>query len=409
MGFKPQTVVFGNSGIGFTSSALVLDDSTSAKAPGNGSPGLDPPRAEIDADVLAWRGILAREMAFYLSANVPFVGGRAIRGYFEQSTDSGTMVVVETKVPETPAADGFPDRPGFSVRIECLDPTARGLAGMVPTLISASVEVPDGPADLPIDNGTVSLLRGKGLRLTASLMRDPVSAPGEFRVAVAATAQGDEGLISVRSNSDLDPAKFFNVAAAVSTALIADGKANAQSKLSPLQRQEPRSRASSRTIPARPPRRRNRERRTRTADRRQDPDAARLHSPGAGRAAWSRRALRQHEARHADADPRARACRQVDPAASGAAMFDLDFDHAELEVEDPGAWDVTGMERLFDVLASRSGRGSGWVEVDLQFKMNLGPIEVTDLTLRASFDNGPSPVLSLRGMGARLHVRGARG
>lgn len=30
---------------------------------------------------------------------------------------------------------------------------------------------------------------------------------------------------------------------------------------------------------------------------------------------------------------------------------DLDFDHAEAEVENPGAWDVNG-------LGSRSGRGS---------------------------------------------------
>lgn len=408
LGFKPQTVVFGDSGIGFTCPALVLDDSTSAKAPGNGAPGLDPPRAEIDADVLAWRGIIAREITFYLPANVPFVGGRAIRGYFEQSTDSGTMVVVETKVPETPAADGFPARPGFSVRIECLDPTARGLAGMVPTLISASVEVPDGPADLPIDNGTVSLLRGKGLRLTASLMRDPVSAPGEFRVAVAATAQGDEGLISVRSNSDLDPAKFFNVAAAVSTALIADGKANAQSKLSAFA-------AAGAALSA------LFENETSFVLH-----AVEIESAGHGLPIGGRILMRLDYTVQArvvqlgfgglsvsmkrDMPMRIRVrglVASVDPAASGAAMFDLDFDHAELEVEDPGAWDVTGMERLFDVLASRSGRGSGWVEVDLRFKMNLGPIEVTDLTLRASFDNGPSPVLSLRGMGARLHVPGA--
>lgn len=407
LGFEPQTVVFGDTGIGFTCPALVLDDSESAKGPGQGAPGLDPPLAEIDADTLTWRGIFAREVVFYLPASVPFVGGRPIRGYFEQSAEGGPKVVIETKIPETPATGGFPARPGFSVRIECLDPTARGLAGLVPTLIAATVEVPDGPAEMPIDNGTVSFLRGKDLKLTATLMRDPVSAPGEFRIAVAVTAQGGEGLISVHSDNGLSPAKFFNVAAAVSTALIADSKASAQSKLSAFA-------AAGAALSA-----------LFEDDTSFVLHAVEVESAGHGLPVGGKVSMRLDYTVQArvvqlglgglsvsmkrDMPMRIRVrglVASVDPASSGAAMIDLDFDRAELEVENPGAWDVTGLDRLFDVLASRSGRGSGWVEVDLRFKMNLGPIEVTDLTLRASFNGGPSPIVSLRGMGARLQVPG---
>ena len=65
-------------------------------------------------------------------------------------------------------------------------------------------------------------------------------------------------------------------------------------------------------------------------------------------------------------------------------MIGLDFDRAAMEIENPGAWNVGGLESLFDVLGSRSGRGSSWIEVDLGFKLNLGPIKVSGATIRAT-------------------------
>src|SRR5262249_30757702 len=78
----------------------------------------------------------------------------------------------------------------------------------------------------------------------------------------------------------------------------------------------------------------------------------------------------------------------LDPSQSGLAMIGLDFDESEMEIEDPGAWNVQGLEQLFDVLRSRSGRGSAWVEIDLRFKLNLGPVRVSAATIRATLNNG---------------------
>ncbi len=50
----------------------------------------------------------------------------------------------------------------------------------------------------------------------------------------------------------------------------------------------------------------------------------------------------------------------------GVSDFKLDYDGAELKVESPGAWQLEGLGRLkdlFDVIGSRTGRGSMWIEV----------------------------------------------
>src|SRR4029078_13102076 len=53
----------------------------------------------------------------------------------------------------------------------------------------------------------------------------------------------------------------------------------------------------------------------------------------------------------------------LDFTKSGLAMFGLDFEKSTMEIESPGAWNVSGLDSLFDVLGSRSGRGSSWIEV----------------------------------------------
>ena len=47
---------------------------------------------------------------------------------------------------------------------------------------------------------------------------------------------------------------------------------------------------------------------------------------------------------------------------------------------------MQGPGSLFDVLGTRSGRGSMWVEVDLRFKLDLGPVKVSGATIRATLD-----------------------
>ncbi len=137
LGLQPSTVVFGSSNIGFDCPVVVIDDSEDAKAPGDGAPALDPPLATIVADTPAWRGIVARDFDFYLPADVPLFGGRAIKAFFAISSGSGgTELVIESAVPPR---DEAPTRPGYSIRIECMDPMANGLSALLPTLISATM------------------------------------------------------------------------------------------------------------------------------------------------------------------------------------------------------------------------------------------------------------------------------
>lgn len=413
--FDQPAITFGSSGIGFVCPAFVLDDSDTLHAPGAGAPGLVPPKPSIDADTDSWRGFVARQLDFYLPPGVPIFGGQPIKGYFAlPAGDGGPQLIVETKVPAQEPAGGEPGRPGYSIRIECLDPTATGLGGLVPTLITASMDIPlDGTAvDLP-GSGPINFAAGKPLRLTATLARDPVNAPGEFRASIALSGQGSEGLVSVAAAGQMAP-HIFNIAAMTATALVADGAAAPEpgaddtglllAKLALAGEAmsgmfEPQSKFVL--------------------------NAVEIESTGHGLPVGGKITLTldysvQASVKHlgisgdfgvgmSSANPmriRVRKARMsVDPHKSGLAMIGLDFDHAELEVENPGAWDVTGLKDLFDVIGSRSGRGSTWVEVDLRFKLNLGPVRVSGVTLRATMI-GHTPEVSISGMQVALDVPG---
>ena len=226
LGLEPRTVMFGTSRIGFDIPSVIIDDSDEAKGPGDGAPALDPPLPAIAADTPAWRGILVRQLDFYLPSDIPLFGGQPIKGYFAIPTGHGGVeLVVETKVGARPAAGDQPARLGYSIRIECIDPTATGLSGLVPTLISATMELPlDGAmADFADGGGNrgITFAAGKPVRATATFARDPVNAADKFKIAIGVAAQGPEGLVSVTSNAMGGP-KIFNTAAALATALIAD-------------------------------------------------------------------------------------------------------------------------------------------------------------------------------------------
>jgi hypothetical protein len=420
LGLEPSAVVFGSSNIGFDCPSLIIDDSETAAGPGAGAPALDPPKASIDADTPSWRGILARELDFYLPANVPLFGGQPIKGYLAiPRGQGGVELVVETNVPPRES----PSRPGFGIRIECLDPTANGLSGLVPTLISASMELPlDGSkAGFPKEGGgteEITFGAGKPVRATATLSRDPVNAPGDFKVAVGAAAQGQDGLLAVKTDETGNPlgAKIFNTAAALATALIADKDVARDAKV---------------------------------GDTQGVVLAAVLAVGGAlsalftGRSEFVLHGVEIESSGHGAPvggalvftldysvavivtgvdvgvlsvamNPnqpmriRVRQARMsVDLAKSGLDMIGLDFDRASLEIENPGAWNVGGLESLFDVLRSRSGRGSSWIEVDLGFKLNLGPVKVSGATIRATLQPSGTIEAAIRGLEAGIEVPGA--
>jgi len=418
LGLEPSTVVFGASGIGFDCPSIILDDSEEAKGPGHGAPGLDPLLAAITADEPAWRGLLARELDFYLPANVPMFGGRPIKGYFAMpSRQGGVELVVETQVPASPATPTSPRRLGYSLRIECIDPTARGLSGLLPTLIRGTMELPlDGvEGDFPGGRDGVQFAAGKPVLLTATFARDPVNAPSVLGISLGISSQGPNGVISVTSDS-MGGAKIFNTAAALATALIADKNVDHKADVGGM----PGVMLSALLAAG-----------AGLSSLFTDDSSFVLHGAeieSFGRSApvggpvvvtldysvAARITKIGVEALSVEMKPdqpmlmRLRKVRMsVDPSKGGLDMIGLDFGYAEMEIENPGAWTLEGLKPLFDVLRSRSGRGSAWMEVDLGFKLNLGPIKVSEATIRAIYDNNSGLSASIRGLKAAVTIPAA--
>ncbi|WP_341729053.1 hypothetical protein [Brooklawnia sp.] len=421
LGLEPPTVVFGSSKIGFDLPVLVIDDSVEAVAPGMGAPALDPPLGTIAADEPSWRGLLARQLDFYLPAEVPFFGGQPIKGYLAIPTaGGGANLVMETKVPARLASGGRGARPAYSVRIECLDPTASGLSGLLPTCITATMDLPldgarTGFSETGGTNREITFAAGKPVRVTATLARDPVNAPGEFRISVGVAAHGQAGILSVTSTR-MDGAKIFNTAAALATALIADkdvaraaqvgdgtgvvlsSLVAAGAALSSLLTDDSgfvlhgvEFESTGHGLPVGGP----------LTLKLDYSVAVRITKVDIGVLAVSMR--RDQPMRIRVRDVRM----SINSGQSGLRMIGLDFDRAQLEVENPGAWDVAGLESLFDVLGSRSGRGSTFIEVDLRFKLNLGPIRVSGATIRATLNDNGTVDATIRGLEAGLTVPGA--
>lgn len=214
-GFDQEYVAFGDSHIGFHLDDFVIDHSATKAADGHGPPG-------FAADQPAWTGMLARKLDFYLPGSVPFIGGEPISGYFALPDGPGSpQLVIETKLPERQAAPGVNWRPALDVRIECMDPTATGLSGLVPTLIKIDAVLSADNLSASVDGKPISFLAGKPLGFTATFSRDPINSPGEMKVALAMSGRGDDGLISVRSGAG-EAAHWFNVGALGATSLLAD-------------------------------------------------------------------------------------------------------------------------------------------------------------------------------------------
>ena len=415
LALQPSTVVFGDSQVGFELESLTLDDSETATAhfldePDTGQgpaiPSDDPARQPH------WRGLLARGLSFVLPKDLPLFGGQEIRGYLAIGRGTGGVeLVLDSHVQ---ARDIEPKRPAYDVRIECRDQSATGLSGLVPTLISATME-------LPLDNAAgrfdtehegsqqVTFGAGKPVRATATLSRDPLISPDALRVVVGVSSQGADGLLAVRSQAPGDlGAKIFNLAAALAGTLIADQDIGRSAKvgdtagvlltgllavgaaLSSMFEDDSsfvlhgvQVESSGRGAPVG-------DEVVLTLDYsvavRVVKIAAGPLSVGMSPEAPMR--IRVRQARLA-----------LDPHATRLGMVKLDFDRSTLEVEDPGHWDVNGLSQLFDVLRSRSGRGSMWFEVDLGFKVDLGPITVSGATVRITMNDHGVPEAASAGSG----------
>ncbi len=87
------------------------------------------------------------------------------------------------------------------------------------------------------------------------------------------------------------------------------------------------------------------------------------------------------------------------------------FEDAQFEVADPGRWSITGaLGKLLGITAIRVGAGSIWVEVDLEFALDLGVVKISRTTIRLEIDTDtPTPSISvgIRGITASINVPAA--
>jgi hypothetical protein len=407
----PPTVLVGGTGFGLElpidaagqRQSIVIDDSDRAKPPGVTSLGGQVVQTPADHDT--WRGIAMRQLRFYLPQAVPLFGRHAVDAYFELGFDPpGTDFAVHTKVPATPS------RPGIEVRIECRDPTARGLGGFAPTLVEVALELPLDGHELPVPNvGGLNLMAGKPVIARARFSRLP-PAP-ETTLVIGVESQGDEGIVSVHAPEGGVASRALIAAAALVTAIMADNPpAGSDASGVALHLLLVAALGASALLQNKG---------------KVVVHGAEVQSRGAGVPLGEQLKLVIDYSVDVvvvpldigvlsvaldDTQPmRVRYCGvglTVNLNASGTEMLTFDFSRADMEIEDPGLWRVHGPASLFDVLGTRSGRGSQWIEVDLRFKLNLGPVQVSGTTLRASLMPGDRLDVSLRGLDISLDVPG---
>jgi hypothetical protein len=391
----PGQILFGDSGFGVDLSGgdgtgIFLDDSIT-QAP--------PAAAGSAPSVPGWTGVAIRGCRLFVPRNVPLIGGTAIPFDLDFGTPGGAEGVSTVTIP----AAG--PRPEIVVRLEWHNPSATSLIDLIPTLIEATATIPvsDRQVSTPSD-GPVVLAGGAPLTIRVRCARRLDAAPGvEFSVSV--DALGPDGLIKVSGASTAG--KIFVTAAALATAVVADARLD----------HRPAS---------------------------GDASGVWLHGlllAAAGGSVFfdptgqvvvegivlsgdtsSGTVIRLHVDYLVDAkvttfgldgvlsigmnDKRPLRIRYRNVVVEGNLSAGIDdvyltFDESTLEVVDPGLWTVTSPGSLLDVIGTRSGRGSQWFEVDLQFKLDLGPITVSNATVRLSL---PGPTLEFRGLAVQINA-----
>lgn len=406
LALNPPAVLLGSSGFGLElADGIWIDESTTAAPPGqtiiDGHPAVPPP----PSDDVTWRGLAARKSRFFLPRGVPLFGGHAVDAYVEVgSAPSGIDLAISThwKPPDD-------DSLGFDVLIECRDPAAAGLQDFLPTLVEATMTVPvdKGRSDV---GGGFNMVAGKPVIARLRFARS--STDPETHMTLALESQGPDGIMSVKAPEGGTGARVAIGAGALATAIVADHPpAGADASgiglhallvlavgISAFLKNKGGLTVHSATI------------------------ASQGHGIPVGGVVkltldYSVDVLVDtfgvgalHVAMNPDQPMRVRNRNvglTIDPSQSGLDVIQLDFSRADMEIEDPGGWIVNSPGSLFDILGTRSGRGSQWLEVDLRFKLNLGPVKVSGATIRATLDDDGNFSASLRGLDASLDVPGA--
>ncbi|MFG2668387.1 hypothetical protein ACGFY6_29645 [Streptomyces sp. NPDC048387] len=403
VGTAPTAFLLGGQGFGLhLPGGLTVDSSTVlAPPPVTAGTGGSPPSATPE-----WQGIAIRGAELFLPETTPLVGAGPIPVELDLGMPAGLYGRTEAHIP----ADG--SRPAFDATIVWDDPGATSLASALPAMIeirtSWSLDKAPGPAAV----GTIELLGGRPLRVTGRFTRR--SGTSDFDFGLVVEAGGDQGLLSVRGQNTAG--KVVVTAAALATAFMADAD-------HPTPQQ--------------------------TA---YDGFGATLHMllvAAAGLSAFLDDGTVTVHAVEVDSgfspagtklslrvdysvdvlvrtislgfmsigmNPkvpmrlRYRNVRLlVDFAQTGLERFHLAYGEADVDVEDPGGWQVESpgtLKDLFDVLGSRSGHGSQWFEIDLRFALDLGPVKVSGATVRVTLKESGALHPELRGLDAALKIPG---
>ncbi|TQM37013.1 hypothetical protein [Pseudonocardia cypriaca] len=375
-------VLFGDTGFGLgLPNGLVLDDSATAPT-----------------GAAAWRGAVLRGAELYVPRGIPLVGGTVATFDVALQRAGGIDAVVTVPV----------DR--GQVELEWHDPAATGLADLLPTVVQVTVNLPVRGRTVDGGQGSFTLGGADPLRLRGRFARDLRASPPVMSFDLA--VDGGE-LVTVSASTA--PGKVVVTAAALATALVAESRLQPEP---PPSGDETGPWLSALLTAA-----------TAATTFFDDTgtvviEAVRLHGTTS-----STESVLQLEVdyvvdvtvRPVEAGPfaiwmdgsqpmriRYRGVRvEADPRKPGISGLAVSFAQAGMDLEDPGGWRVRSPGSVLDVIGTRSGRGSVWFDVDLRFTLDLGPVTVSDATVRITVENpGPPPqlTLELRGLGVRLEA-----
>ena len=85
----------------------------------------------------------------------------------------------------------------------------------------------------------------------------------------------------------------------------------------------------------------------------------------------------------------------------------LVYDDVALEIEDPGAWTVEGpLGAVLRVVGTRAGAGSTWIEVDLEFLVDLGVVTISRAIVRLTIDDDGGLRVEVRGITVDVDIPG---
>lgn len=393
----PTQILFGDSGFGIDiADGIIVDDSTTASAPGS-------PSAE-------WTGLAIPHAKLYVARDIPLIGGHAIDFDLRLGTPGGLAASVEATIPAAGA------RPEIEVRMWWQDPAAASLADLLPTAIEATAKFGVAGRDEAAPGaggGAFTLAGGNPLtvRVRCSRALQPAASMA-FEVSV--DAAGPDGLVKA-TGTDVG-GKVVVTAAALATALIADSELGAQKPPSGdesgiwLHELLAAASAASAFFDS-------------AGKVVIDRASVAVSTAGTGQALrLSVDYLVDVKVRTFDvggamsiamADNRPMRIRYrnvaVETTGQDLGSIHLSFADATLDVEDPGAWIVKTPGSLLDILGTRSGHGSLWYEIDLKFNADLGPITVSNATVRITADGNGGVGVDLRGLGVDIDTAALTG